>query len=174
MTQADDDSISLAEALDRYQRESGYSNAYSTLREHAARSGVVHLGTRIRVRKVHGRWTVRLKDLEQGLAAERRWRAERARLTSDYEKRILHGSDGAQIWTDWGYYQRRGAFHFVHYDRVPRWDSSGDWVCSSCWNVARTEHENPECHLCSDWNGCGRDCTLSAIRCDSCGHGVPA
>ena len=41
--------------------------------------------------------------------------------------------------------------------------------CRTCGRVALEEHNNPECHLCEDWNGCGRDCTLSRVYCPECG-----
>ena len=31
-------------------------------------------------------------------------------------------------------------------------------------------HNKPECHLCSDWNGCGSDCTYSGAECLICGN----
>ena len=45
----------------------------------------------------------------------------------------------------------------------------GIWFCKKCGNIAETEHNKPECHLCEDWNGCGRDCRLSKIYCTNCG-----
>lgn len=49
-----------------------------------------------------------------------------------------------------------------------RMKSDGDWLCNKCNTIAKTEHKKPECHLCSDWNGCGTDCTLSKVYCDNC------
>lgn len=42
-------------------------------------------------------------------------------------------------------------------------------ICKKCKRPASTEHNNPECHTCEDWNGCGRDCTLSRVFCKKCG-----
>lgn len=120
--------------------------------------------------KIGGRWVVRQADLTHGIAAHHRAREAEAQAAADYKERILHGSDGSVTRTSWGYYQRRDPFHFVHYDSVPPWDSDGTWRCSACWSVASTEHDRPECHTCEDWGGCGRDCTLSAVRCDPCGE----
>ena len=47
--------------------------------------------------------------------------------------------------------------------------SNGSWYCSGCDAPAVTEHNKPECHTCSDWNGCGQDCTLSKLSCRACG-----
>lgn len=47
--------------------------------------------------------------------------------------------------------------------------SDGTWYCNPCNQPAETEHNKEECHLCSDWNGCGKDCTLSRIFCKKCG-----
>jgi hypothetical protein len=51
-----------------------------------------------------------------------------------------------------------------------RWkDRSGSYKCISCGGVAQEVHGNDECHRCEDWGGCGRDCTLSAVACKTCG-----
>ena len=50
-----------------------------------------------------------------------------------------------------------------------RGDSGSYYECKTCGRAAREEHNNPECHLCEDWNGCGRDCTLSRVYCPECG-----
>ena len=47
-------------------------------------------------------------------------------------------------------------------------DSDGTWICKACGKPAKTEHNNPECHRCSDWYGCNRDCTLSRVYCTTC------
>ncbi len=44
----------------------------------------------------------------------------------------------------------------------------GYYTCKKCRDVANKKYNNPECHLCSDWNGCGRDCTLSSVYCKKC------
>lgn len=163
--------ITLAEAVARFRTEAGFTSLYETHRRHAASSGYVFLGTRIPVRKDgHGRWVVQVADAERGLAAERERRERRDKVTVDYRGAVLHGTDGEHVETEWGYYLRRGPFHFRHnhaYD-FP-WKNDGSWICSTCWQPAMTEHEKDECHRCRDWSPCGRDCTLSAVRCDSCG-----
>ena len=120
MQPADDDFISLAEAASRFKREAGYCNAYSTLRTHAAASGRVSLGKDMSACKVRGRWAVRCADLESGIATMRRRRQEQAEAAEDYKLHILRGADDDQVATEWGYYRRRGPFHFVHYNAVPR------------------------------------------------------
>jgi hypothetical protein len=53
---------------------------------------------------------------------------------------------------------------------VPRGDHLVDyWICGCCEIGAKEEHNKEECHKCRDWNGCGRDCTLSRIFCGTCG-----
>ena len=42
------------------------------------------------------------------------------------------------------------------------------YVCRKCENVASTKNEKPQCHTCLDWNGCGRNCTLSHLICKNC------
>jgi rubrerythrin len=64
-----------------------------------------------------------------------------------------------------------GDFRLVS-DPVERYRhrSDGTWFCKTCGTPAETEHEKPECHRCSDWSGCGRDCTLSRVYCSKCGR----
>lgn len=62
-------------------------------------------------------------------------------------------------------------FKFVEaspYERA-RKRSEGAWYCNGCRKPADTEHKKEECHRCSDWNGCGHDCTLSNVICKACG-----
>lgn len=47
--------------------------------------------------------------------------------------------------------------------------SDGHWRCNICGKPAAEEHMAEECHRCSDWNGCGGDCTLSRVYCEKCG-----
>lgn len=53
--------------------------------------------------------------------------------------------------------------------RVKKDEERGVWKCTKCDVVADTEHNNEECHQCSDWYGCGGDCTLSKLICPKCG-----
>jgi hypothetical protein len=51
---------------------------------------------------------------------------------------------------------------------LPYIDSCGKWLCKKCKKKADTEHNKKECHACQDWNGCGKDCTLSKLICKTC------
>ena len=44
----------------------------------------------------------------------------------------------------------------------------GYYICDKCKSVADEKHNNRECHLCRNWNGCGDNCTLSSIYCKKC------
>ena len=46
--------------------------------------------------------------------------------------------------------------------------TEGYWVCRTCEKPADTEHGKKECRRCRDWNGCGKDCTLSKLICKNC------
>ena len=52
---------------------------------------------------------------------------------------------------------------------IARKRDHGYWRCNGCGKPAETEHNAEECHRCSDWNGCGHDCTLSRVYCEQCG-----
>ncbi len=47
---------------------------------------------------------------------------------------------------------------------------ASSWVCVECGIEAEKHFDKPECHTCSDWGGCGRECTLSSIECPKCGR----
>lgn len=91
-------------------------------------------------------------------------------MTEDYRHKIIHGNNGDIIHTEFGGYKIYGEFRFV-WDDVQRLrrKSNGTWYCNRCQAPAETEHNKQECHLCSDWNGCGEDCTLSKVYCLKCG-----
>jgi hypothetical protein len=42
--------------------------------------------------------------------------------------------------------------------------------CNICYTDLIMEYNREECHMCSNWNSCGRDCRMSAIICQN--HGV--
>jgi len=47
--------------------------------------------------------------------------------------------------------------------------STYTYVCKACGKEAEEVHDKPECRRCRDWFGCGKKCTLSALKCTSCG-----
>jgi len=91
-------------------------------------------------------------------------------VPADYSKGIVHGKDGGVVHTEWGGYKIRGDFYFAWFNyEIAKMRSDGTWYCNKCNTLAETEHNKEECHSCRDWNGCGRDCTLSKIYCPKCG-----
>jgi hypothetical protein len=44
----------------------------------------------------------------------------------------------------------------------------GTWYCR-CGAPADTRHDNRRCEICAAHGDCGLDCTLSSLRCPSCG-----
>ena len=163
--------MKLAEAVDRLRREAGApSNSYEWYRHSAQRHGRVPIGcTEIKVWKENGAWTVDAQVFEAAITAHRERRAHVARVSSDLIRGIIHGRDGDVIETSHGSYEIRGAFRLVwsHRERV-RHRGYGTWYCNRCNQPAKTRNEKEECHRCADWNGCGRDCTLSEVICVSC------
>lgn len=166
--------ITLLDAVERWQRtERAPANAYDWYRRDAHRSGTVSLGgLTMPVVKVGRSWLVEEGDVGRAIEAHYERVAEVRAATTDLDAGILRGRDGGQIETDWGHYTRRDPFHF-------RWSayeggrrrSDGAWYCNTCMTPAATEHNNPECHRCSDWGDCQTDCTLSRVFCPACGSG---
>jgi hypothetical protein len=164
--------IRLSDAVDCYRRERGaYGNGYDWYRKEAHRRGSVSIGGHsVKVEKVAGAWYLDDEDLAEALATHRQRTADQASATNDYKYRILRGSNGQQVSTDWGYYVVRVPFHLTTNTSVPPWKGSGQaWISNQCWKPADSEHNRPRCQSCEDWSGCGRDCTLSRVFCTTCG-----
>jgi len=165
--------ITLAEAIKRFCQGAGASlRSYESYRKDAFEHGYLHIGgKKVAAVKSGGRWTVDAEEFAAGVAAAvEEHRVEQLAIKQadeDYAARKLHPSGHARM--SWGSYRVSGAFHFVSsdYERI-RQRSNGSWHCSTCWQPASTENNKPECHTCSDWNGCGTDCTLSRVYCEAC------
>lgn len=165
------DWIPLADAVSRFRVVSRGSSSYATYSSHAARCGSVTLGRSIETKKdSRGRWVVRESEVEAGIAAEIIRTRQIREATEKYEEHTLIGSPGQRVHTEWGHYVVAKDFHF-HYSFVDayRRRNDGFWICSQCWTRATEKHEKAECHTCSDWGDCRRNCTLSSIGCDECG-----
>lgn len=173
--------LSLRAAYDLFHREPGCGrNSYDWFRQQAHRNGVVIFGSRrqlvsigqlgIPVAKVRGQWMVEQDDVDVELAEHRASRTELAQITTEYHSRILHGKPGVTIRTNFGSYSVYRDFHSIRRSDAKPWKDSGVyWFCSQCWQPATLTHAKPECHTCSDWGSCGRDCTLSKVSCRTCG-----
>jgi hypothetical protein len=165
--------ITLKDAVSLYSQEKGApSNSYDWYRRSAQRHGTVHVGdVKIQVHKEGGIWYIDNTMLARAIKNHREKIRHIEQTTRDYEKGIIHGKNGETIRTTWGGYEIRDKFRVVWSDIArSRQRSYGTWYCNSCDTAAGTKHEKPECHLCSDWNGCGKDCTLSEVYCKKCGY----
>ncbi len=165
--------ITLKDALKRARMAGALpGNSDEWYRKQAARSGKVEIADKP-VRAVKRRaWMLDAQEFEAALAAARTHGQAIQQVDDDYEARKLR-PEGAR--TSWGGYRVHDGFHFVWSTEARiRHDSDGHWVCNGCWKSASTEHDKPECHRCSDWNGCGTDCTLSRIYCERCGTSMAA
>lgn len=169
---ANNDLLTLKEAVERYrQEERAVSNSYNWYRKQAQESGETWIGgIHIPALKQNGIWHVYKADLSKAINNHRESIKHLKEVTEDYRKGIIHGTNGDTIHTEFGGYEIRGDFYFV-WDDAQRFreKSYGTWYCKKCQAPAETKHNKEECHLCSDWNGCGEDCTLSRVYCKSCG-----
>ena len=165
--------LTLREALKRARATGALpSSSYEWYRKEAASTGKVDIaGKNVRAIKRRA-WMLNAEDFKAALAAARSQRQALHQVDKDYKAGKLRPG-GAH--TSWGGYSVRGNFHFVwsDEDRV-RHKSDGAWICNRCWKAASLEHNKPECHRCSDWSGCGTDCTLSRIYCEACGTSMMA
>jgi hypothetical protein len=162
--------IPLSKAVSDYAALTKLGNAYGWYRTQATAGSIEFSGHRVVTMKLGNRWVVdgdEMRDALQSIARdleERRARPELA--TQAYEAGHL-GSQGT-IETTWGSYRVRGDFHAVSVEPNRPYRGGAIWYCNSCMRPAQVEHGKPECHTCSDWGSCGRDCTASAVRCDAC------
>jgi hypothetical protein len=166
--------ITLREAVERWQREDHVeTNAYDWYRRDAASDRAVSFGSvDIPAHKPGREWVVDEADVARAIIAHRQHRDDVTQATTDLAAGRLHGKDGDSIETEWGSYSRRDPFHLRERTDIRPWKESGEtWYCSGCMRPASTEHNNPECHRCSDWSPCGRDCSLSRVSCSRCGTG---
>lgn len=169
------DVIKLLDAINLFKRATGSSSrAYGWYRNSALREGLVEFGEmEVSVKKIKGAWFVKCKDLDRAIdkfhAASRR----QTKITKDLRKGIVFGKDGDTIDTDWGSYTIHKPFRLEtsDYESLRR-KSDGAWICNKCNKSAQTEHNNEDCHRCSDGYGCGNDCTLSKVFCSNCNHSI--
>ena len=169
-----DRTLSLTAALNELRRRGCYVSVEGA-REQARRLGHFQVGTvSVAITFVGSRTFLDPQELDRAIAkcqaAEQAKRERLAEVTRDFRNGILHGNDGGTVEIEDGGYSLHGSFYFVWSD-IARYNrkSDGTWYCRMCQRPAATEHNKPECHLCSDWNGCGRDCTLSLVYCTECG-----
>lgn len=158
-------------------------NSYTRCRQEAKDYGYISIGdVKVAVNKEKGAWQI---DKDEFNAAVKRLRVTieeeekrqkqiqeeeekcQKQIEEDYQKGIYHPgivSLNNKCYRNYGDFR----FELNDYD-VARGKSDGNWYCNLCNIPAETEHNKPECHTCSDWNGCGTDCTLSKVYCSRCG-----
>jgi hypothetical protein len=165
--------ITLKTAIESHDRDDGIFSSYETYRKEAKDYGYILIeGTQIPTKKEKGTWILNKADLDRAITSFKNKKAESEKhmqlMMADYQKRVFHPGT---IWiSDTKYYNNRGDFRLeVDTYAQARKDSNGTWYCNTCNLPAETEHNNPECHRCSDWSPCGTDCTLSRVYCSRCG-----
>jgi hypothetical protein len=177
--------IPLKAAYERFRREpGGCNNSYDWYRQRAQQDGTVAFGDRrqlvrtdcpdVSVVKVKGRWMVDEEEVIAEIKEHQAARAELDQITRDYKDMILHGGPGTTLRTDFGSYTVYSDFHSIWRSDARPWKETGVyWFCNRCWKPATLVHDKEECHVCSDWGSCGRDCTLSEVSCHGCGTSMP-
>ena len=150
--------------------------SYETYRKCANEYGYISIANvRVPTTKEKGTWSVDRVEFERALTLYKNKESEFQNkiqlMREDHQKGIFHPG---KIWiTDSKYYVNKGDFRLeVDAYAQARKESDGTWFCNICNILAKTEHNNPECHRCSDWGGCGTDCTLSKVYCIKCGKSM--
>jgi hypothetical protein len=137
-------------------------NLASRVRGH----GFYCLGVSVPVTKAGGRWVAAEADVTAAVQQYADGQAELRRVTDDFRRNIVYEGHHRIVG---GSYNAGEDFYHVFNDLAAyRHQSYGANFCRRCHEPAKTEHNKPECHTCSDWGGCGGDCTLSAIYCARC------
>ncbi|MBN1275495.1 hypothetical protein JXA12_04365 [Candidatus Woesearchaeota archaeon] len=162
--------MKLKDAVDLYKAEPGaFSNAYEWYRKSANARGYVALAsTEVPAYKKGREWYVDDDMVSKAINGHRERMALEEKYADDLKKGVVYGNDGDMIRFKGGRYSIRGGFRYEVFDYKSH-AVSGVWKCNKCNQPAKLEHNKEECHLCSDWNGCGRDCTLSKVFCELCG-----
>ncbi len=99
--------------------------------------------------------------------------SSRKQASADYAKGIIHGKDVDVVYTEWG--DMKSMKISALYGPImnyPAGKSYGTWYRNKCNILAEIKHNKEECHLCSDWNGCGKNCTLSKVYCQKCRRSI--
>ncbi|MBA7687789.1 hypothetical protein ES703_96262 [subsurface metagenome] len=163
--------MKLKDAIILYKKEEGaISNSYDWYRKSAQKPGYIPISeSYVPVFKKGGQWYTDNNKFQEAIKNHRVYRKHLKQVTEDYKKGIIHGKDNEIFYTEWGGYKIHGGFRFVwsNYERGLK-KYYRTWCCNRCNIIAKTEHSKEECHLCKDWDGCGRDCTLSKIYCPKC------
>jgi hypothetical protein len=164
--------IRLKTAVEEQIRVDRYFGSYETYRKWANKCGYILIANvQVPTVKERGTWYVDQEDFERALTIYRNKESEQQKkiqlMMEDHKNGVFHLG---KIWiSDSKYYDNKGDFRLeVDAYLRARKESDGIWFCNTCNIPAKTEHNNPECHICSDWNGCGTDCTLSKIYCAKC------
>lgn len=163
--------IKLKDAIELYRHEEKVpNNSYAWYRKLAQQYGKISIGgIDVPAYKQNRIWYVDKKEFTEAIKRHREVIEDLKQVTNDYAKGIIHGKDGDIISTEWGGYKIQSGFRLEWFDyEQARKKSHGTWYCNKCNISVKTEHNKAECHLCSDWNGCGKDCTLSKIYCPQC------
>ncbi|MDP3395669.1 MAG: hypothetical protein Q8S57_03225 [Methanoregula sp.] len=151
--------------------------SYETYRKWANEEGYILIeNVKIPTIKEKGIWYINRVDFDRALTLyKNKYSSEFQKMAKlmmeDYQNGIFHSG---KIWiTDSKYYVNKGDFR-LDVDAYAQACKASDetWFCNICNIPAKTEHNNPECHRCSDWDGCGTDCTLSKVYCTKCGKSM--
>lgn len=163
--------MKLKHAIATYKKEENVvSNSYEWYRKSALSSGSVSIGkVNLKVIKMGRDWHVNDADFQQAIISHRVELERIKKNTEDYRKGMIKAQDGETVDTEWGNYSVHGDFLLEYRPTYDGNRNSDIWRCKHCRKLASKENNNPECHRCSDWNGCGKDCTLSKVYCN-CGQ----
>ena len=153
--------IKLKDAVGNYNPESGISHDYEWYRWHAHSFGKIRIGQiEVPTHKENRSWVVDSSELCKAIDMFKETNA------ADKKPSELKGSEYHENAPKPEVRNFRLVSNVVD---IARKCSNGTWYCNTCNLPAETEHNNPECHTCSDWHGCGQDCTLSRVFCTKCG-----
>lgn len=169
--------IRLKDAIDAQILVDRCFGSYSTYRKWANEEGYISIETvKVPTIKEKGTWYVNRVDFERALTLYKNkhsseFQKKAQLMMEDHQKGIFHPG---KIWiTDTKYYVNKGDFRLdIDAYAQARKESHETWFCNTCNKPAKTEHNNPKCQWCSDWDGCGTDCTLSKVYCAKCGKSM--
>jgi hypothetical protein len=158
--------IKLKDAVGTPNQENGIFNDYKWFLWFARLLGKIRIGqVDIPTHKEKGKWVVDESDVIRAIESFKEENMKNEKNSKEIENAPMPPSFSG--------YLNNSNFRLESKSyEIARKRSFGTWFCNNCNIPAKEEHNNPECHVCSDWNGCGKDCTLSRVYCSNCGKSM--
>ena len=142
------DKIKLKAAYEIFKEvEKRTDRTYESFRKSVNRYGCIKINDReIEASKIGGTWYLDVSKFREEIKNYKNHNLHIEKVTDDYSKGVLHGSDDEIITTNWGGYRLKGQYRYVwnDYERY-RKKRGGYWMCNKCSKVVETYGKCKSC-----------------------------